>query len=201
MGMDVYGVNPTIRVNTTKPERPDNLHTGASEEVIKKYFDQEQEYEDQNPGVYFRNNVWWWRPLADFIIDNSEWLTQEQKSRLHDNSGFEFSHHEAVTIADTLQKKLDDGTAQTKEDTIRKEMKEAEEWNDKLDKQMEALGKIAIKETGDAKLVPRDYPKHIKDKWDKLLDQQDRRASYPFSVKNIKEFIRFLRESGGFQVC
>ena len=54
MGMDVYGLNPTIRVDTNKPERPKDLHKGASDDVIKKYFAQEQEYEDKNPGVYFR---------------------------------------------------------------------------------------------------------------------------------------------------
>ena len=37
-----------------------------------------------------------------------DWLTQEQQARLHDNSGFEFSQHEAGTIADTLQKMVDD---------------------------------------------------------------------------------------------
>ena len=46
MGMDVYGLNPTIHKGTKKPERPENLHKGASDDVIKKYFAEEQEYED-----------------------------------------------------------------------------------------------------------------------------------------------------------
>ncbi len=41
MGMDVYGLSPTIRINTKKPERPKDLHEGASDEVIKKYFAQQ----------------------------------------------------------------------------------------------------------------------------------------------------------------
>ena len=105
MGMDVYGVNPTIRIGTKKPERPEKLHKGASRSVVDKYFKQVDTFQNKNPGVYFRNNCWWWRPLANFIIDNCDWLTQEQQARLHDNSGFEFSQHEATTIADTLQKK------------------------------------------------------------------------------------------------
>ena len=201
MGMDVYGVNPTIRVNTKKPDRPENLHKGASDEVIKKYFAEEQEYEDKNPGVYFRNNCWWWRPLANLIIEKCDWLTQEQQARLHDNSGFEFSQHEAGTIADTLQKKVDDGTAKAREVLNKKEMAKAEEWNAGLQKHQDALGEEAKKETGNPKIVPRDYPKHIYKKWDDLQGQTDYKAHYPFKEANVKEFICFLRECGGFQVC
>ena len=84
---------------------------------------------NKNPGVYFRNNCWWWRPLANFIIEKCDWLTQEQQARLHDNSGFEFSQHEAGTIADTLQKMVDAGTAKAREELNRREMAVAEEWN------------------------------------------------------------------------
>ena len=201
MGMDVYGLSPTIRVNTKKPERPKNLHKGASEDVIKKYFAEEREFESKNPGVYFRNNCWWWRPLANFIIENCDWLTQEQKERLHDNSGFEFSQHEAGTIADTLQKNVDDGTAKAREELNERERKIAAEWNKGLQKQQDALGEEARKETGNKNIVPRDYPKHLYKKWDELSNQQDWKESYPFKEANVKEFICFLRECGGFQVC
>jgi len=201
MGMDVYGLCPTVHIGTKKPERPKDLHEGASEEVVKKYFKEEDEYENKNPGVYFRNNCWWWRPLANFIIEKCDWLTTEQKERLHDNSGFEFSQHEAGTIADTLQKMVDDGTAAEREEVNRREMKVAEEWNKGLGQQQDVLEKEAIKETGNAKIVPRDYPKHIYKKWDDLQGQTDYKAHYPFKEANVKEFICFLRECGGFQVC
>jgi len=198
--MDVYGVNPIIRVGTQEPSRPKDLHK-LGDDVITKYFEQVREFEDKNVGVYFRNNCWWWRPLANFIIENCDWLTQEQKERLHDNSGFEFSDHEAVTIADTLQKKVDDGTARKQEEVNKQERKGAEDWNAGLQKQQDALGEEAKKETGNPKIVPRDYPKHIYKKWDDLQKQHDWNASYPFAEANIKEFICFLRECGGFKVC
>ena len=200
MGMDVYGVNPTVRVGTKKPERPNDFDK-ATRKVIDKYFKEETEFENTNPGIYFRNNCWWWRPLANFIIEKCEWLTTEQKERLHDNSGFEFSQHEAITIADTLQKKVDDGTANAREEVNRREMKVAEEWNKGIHAQQEELEKEVIKETGDAKLVPYDYPEHFKKKWDALQNQTDHKASYPFKEVNVKRFIAFLRECGGFQVC
>jgi len=200
MGMDVYGVNPTIRVNTKKPERPKDFDK-ASRDVIDKYFKEETEFEDKNPGVYFRNNCWWWRPLANFMIENCDWLTQEQQARLHDNSGFEFSQHEATTIADTLQKKVDDGSATEREEVNKREMKVAEEWNKGINAQQEELEKEVKMTTGDDKLVPYDYPEHFKKKWDDLQKQIDNKASYPFVEANVKEFICFLRECGGFKVC
>ena len=201
MGMDIYGVNPKIKEDTTPPERPKDLHNGASDEVVRKYFKQQQAYEDKNPGVYFRNNVQWWRPLANFISEKCDWLTQEQKERLHDNSGFEFSEHEAVTIADTLQKMVDDGTAAEREEVNKREMEVAEAWNKGLEKKQDELGEQAKKETGDAKVVPRDYPADIYSKWNALQKQHNYSANYPFREANVKEFICFLRECGGFQIC
>ena len=200
MGMDVYGVNPIIRVGTQEPSRPKDLHK-AGDDVMKKYFEQVQEFEDKNAGVYFRNNCWWWRPLADFMIAHCDWLTQEQQKHLHDNSGFEFSEHEAVTIADTLQKMVDAGTAKAREEENKKEMAVAEEWNKGINAQQGELEKEVKKETGDDKLVPYDYPEPFKKKWDDLQKQTDRKAHYPFAEANIKEFICFLRECGGFKVC
>jgi hypothetical protein len=42
MGMDVYGLNPKIHEGTKKPERPKDMHKGASRVVIDKYFKEEQ---------------------------------------------------------------------------------------------------------------------------------------------------------------
>ena len=200
MGMDVYGSNPKIHEGTKKPERPKDLHK-ASRNVVDKYFKEEDEYENKNPGVYFRNNCWWWRPLGYFIIKHCDWLTTEQKKHLQDNNGFEFSHHEAETIADTLQKKVDDGTAAEREEENKKEMAVADEWNKGINAQQGELEKEVKKETGDAKIVPYDYPEHFKKKWDDLQKQIDNKAHYPFREANVKEFICFLRECGGFQIC
>ena len=152
-------------------------------------------------GSYFRNNCWWWRPLANFMIENCDWLTQEQQARLHDNSGFEFSHHEAGTIADTLQKKVQDGSATEREEVNKREMAVAEEWNKGINAQQSELEKEVKKETGNKNIVPYDYPEPFHKRWDDLQKQIDNKAHYPFAERNIKEFIVFLRECGGFQVC
>jgi len=201
MGMDVYGSNPKIHKGTKKPDRPEDLHKGASRAVMDKYFKQSQEFENNNPGVYFRNNCWGWRPLAYFITEHCDWLTTEQKEHLQDNSGFEFSEDEALSIADTLQKKVQDGSAAEREEVNKREMAVAEEWNKGINAQQGELEKEAKKETGNAKLVPYDYPEPFHKRWDDLQKQIDNKAHYPFRESNVKEFIGFLRECGGFQVC
>lgn len=64
MGFDLYGVNP-MSVGTP-PVRPTSDFNYESEEW-KNYFAEQEFYERLNPGVYFRSNVWYWRPVVDFI--------------------------------------------------------------------------------------------------------------------------------------
>ena len=205
MGMDVYGLNPKIKKGSVKPKEL-NWGTmnkiGTDRKELDKYFEQKSKYEEENKGVYFRNNVWWWRPLANLIREyNSDWLTSEQQERLHDNSGFEFSESEAETIYKSLMKVIENGTCQKIETEWKKKAKEAEKWNKKLDKQMDELSAKAEKQLGKKNVAPIDYPPEIKSKWDKLWEARDRTDSYPFAVKNVKRFCEFLKECGGFKVC
>ena len=62
MGMDVYGLNPQL-----KSEKPEIDFSNATEEQRTEYFEAMDTFEQQNPGFYFRNNVWWWRPLWDYV--------------------------------------------------------------------------------------------------------------------------------------
>ena len=52
MGFDLSGKNPTLHTNM--PEDPQD-------------WDAQQAWHKENPGVYFRNNVWWWRPLWAYV--------------------------------------------------------------------------------------------------------------------------------------
>ena len=96
---------------------------------------------------------------------------------------------------------MDDGTAGKDEVRNKEDRKLAEKWNKGIYAQQEELEKEVKKETGDAKLVPYDYPEHFKKKWDDLQKQRDWKDSYPFEERNVKRFIAFLRECGGFSVC
>ena len=65
MGYDLYGINPSNPGKLKKPESPD-WKTSTKEEQ-DNFFYQLNEYEMAVPGHYFRNNVWWWRPLWEFV--------------------------------------------------------------------------------------------------------------------------------------
>ena len=90
MGFDLHGINP--KRNTAKPEILTEYKTDEGwtdfvkleEQGLKdKYFK-----EDDNPGGYFRNNVWWWRPLWDFVCHTcDDILTEKEKEAGSYNDG------------------------------------------------------------------------------------------------------------------
>lgn len=59
MGMDVYGLHPQLVGE--KPVAPD--WNTATEEEKNVYFKASDAWEEENPGYYFRANVWAWRPI------------------------------------------------------------------------------------------------------------------------------------------
>ena len=84
MGFDLSGVNPTI--NTPAPALILNAQDKdgwvewdiMSDSDKEEYFAEKETYNEDNPGIYFRNNVWWWRPLWNYVCKNcSDILTDE----------------------------------------------------------------------------------------------------------------------------
>ena len=173
----------------------------STEKQRTVYFEQQSKYEEANVGIYFRNNVWWWRPLADLVVKLCKLLDEKQKEHLHDNSGYEYDEATAKYIADTLEAFVKSPMAKRTEKEHKKAMKKAEVHNKKVQVKLDALRKDAIAQTGNKNIAPRDYPKDLNDKWESIYALRDHIESYPFSLKNVKEFIAFLRECGGFRVC
>src|SRR5437870_12420686 len=75
-------------------------------------------------GEYFRNNVWWWRPLATYVLQHVE-VPKNQAKHWEYNDGIEVKEKLAITIADTLDKLIKNG------DTARYE-KEYKAWQESL---------------------------------------------------------------------
>ena len=116
MGFDIYGMNPVTDTKkpvpqdfTKKKVDEDNYFTEMSKSERQKYFDAKWEWEGRNPGTYFRNNVWWWRPLWDFTCYYVGCLTDTDHEQGHFNSGHEISKNKAEQIALTLKELLEDG--------------------------------------------------------------------------------------------
>ena len=203
MGMDVYGLNP--KKIGEEPKRPTNLFNGKepqpTKEEIHTYFEQKEKYEEINAGIYYRANVWWWRPLGSLIYDkirDKEWFTNDHADALQDNSGMEWSEEEALEIRDELQLAVSSGECQRREQEQKERARVSEQWNKKVQDQMDKL----VADAGvDKDIAPIDYPPEVKAKWDALYKTRTWDDSYPFSEANVKRFIRFLNECGGFQIC
>ena len=198
MGFDLYGQNPKL-----KGEEPYIDWTKKpTDEEKKEYFKAREKFEDENPGHYFRNNVWWWRPLANYVLQlmGNEFTEEEQKS-WHHNDGFEVSEEQARKIADRLEQELKTKRVKTVEEFYKVRMKKAQEENKIVEQKHQELKKIVAEKTGKDNLVPRDYPEPFHTQWEDIQKQFNYESSYPFSEDNVIDFMRFCRESGGFQIC
>jgi hypothetical protein len=63
-------------------------------------------------GEYFRNNVWWWRPLADYCITVAPDICAACRY-WHSNDGDGLDAAGAFALAEALQKEIDAGRTET----------------------------------------------------------------------------------------
>jgi len=202
MGFDLYGLNPKIKEGTVKPKDIDWKNATAEER--DEHFKAVDEFESINKGVYFRNNVWWWRRLADYIMEYTKCVDKADFEKWQENGGHEVDAETAEQIANQLEHLIKTGHAKKYQQKVDAEMKEAEKHNKKIKKMLAELRSEVSKIVGEEKiknLPPRDYPKPLNEKWWKIMNQTNYKSHYPFSIENVKEFIEFARNSGGFEIC
>ena len=107
-------------------------------------------------GEYFRNNIWWWRPLWIFTCNVAGNLfTENNQMAGGSNSGYKIPAKKTEKLAILLKESIKDGRAKTYANLNKKNAKENK---------------------------------------DRLSNM------YPFTVKNLKEFIEFVENSGGFEI-
>ena len=147
MGMDVFGINPEV-----KSERPEIDWEKATEEEREIYLGESLQWEAENPGVYFRNNVWSWRPLWDFVcMACGDTMTTDDLQAGHYNDGHEIEEEQCDAIVERLEFLLKIGSVA----------------------KYEVERKVQDKESED----------------------------YPFDEENVRDFVNFVKHSGGFKIC
>ena len=151
-------------------------------------------------GEYFRNNVWHWRRLADFVCDITGVIEEEDKKYWQSNDGHEVSGETAMQIAKQLRALIKDGTVSKAIHETEQDTKEAEENNKFVDICHKMLADKVAKETGKRGLAPRDFPKEDHDTWDWIQSKYNYASSYPFTMENVEEFIEFCENSNGFRI-
>ena len=147
-------------------------------------------------GEYFRQNVWGWRPIWEYVCTHhADSLDQKTLEMGNYNEGHIVSKQQATTLANKIHVDLQDGTVSDFVKMVEDSVKKAKEHNKFIDKQMnDLLAKHNVKAACDLE------PKH-KEEWDKIYAEHDWADSYPFAVDNLESFIKFCRESGGFEIC
>ena len=174
MGFDLGGMKPKINVKIDQFENYhaiEQLEPAARWDILdqltdkerSKYYSEMDSFYESNPGIYFRNNVWWWRPLwtyVCYICDDI--MSEDDVGGGAYNNGYQIKTTKAKKMARLLEASIKDGTCERYEFDIKEQNKELKDSADK-----------------DARFL----------------------SNYPFSVDNVKRFIRFLKESGGFDIC
>ena len=125
-------------------------------------------------GEYFRNNVWYWRPLCHIIEETChQLLTEKQLNGLGFNDGVLYRKKKAIQIAERLEELLKD--------------------KDRVNNMVEKFQR-AIDVSVDVNTKPQynEYGKNI--------NPAKQEFQYPFDVENVEKFIEFAKNSGGFRI-
>lgn len=199
MGFDLHGINPHNPNNAVKPKI--DWDKNPTEEETKKHFEKLEKYENEVVGDYFRANVWYWRPIADYVINYTDCIAEEDIKYWHENGGHEVDEETAIQISNQLNALIKQGHTKAYEKGYEDERKKEEKHNDKVEKELEKFCQSVKDKLGKADLAPADFPKEDHDEWERIYRKRKSGASYPFSVKVVKEFADFCKHSGGFRIC
>lgn len=164
-------------------------------------------YPTNEKGEYFRNNVWWWRPLADYILENYSEIANGCQN-WHSNDGDGLDDEASKELSKALVKDLMNGTVLVYE----------QEYNRQLSK-LERKKCLICDGSGirsDKLGIEHDYPNRELEPEVAILTgrshgtcngcsgvgtQEAWGMSYPFSAQNVAEFAEFLENCGGFEIC
>ncbi len=211
MGFDLSGLNPTINEEHSQ-EYNDILKLYGKDgwldwsmdipEATKdRYFELQDQFKEDNPGDYFRNNVWWWRPLWDFVCNNcDDFLSKKDMEKGGYNNGEKISKTKSLKIAKRLSQLIADGTVDEFDRKFTLLIAKAEAHNKEVRKEMDTISDACQKEHGEMK-APAYYPEPYKTQWSDAYNKEDWTSHYPFNVQNVKEFAMFCEQSGGFIIC
>ena len=137
-------------------------------------------------GEYFRNNVWWWRPLWDYVIESCD-LDEDVELSGHFNDGVQIDELTARRIAKTLFSLLHDGTVAN--------------YQRKRDALLEALPDEECTHCNGTGVRDDSYVQGKCNGCNGTGKVRPFETWYSFSPENVSEFAHFCDKSGGFEIC
>ena len=98
MGFDLHGLEPVNNSNIKRPEIDWDLNPSKKE--TEEYFEMKDEFDKKVPGSYFRNNVWWWRPLWKFVCNTCGDILSNEDFWFNNANNFFHPHIQLASICD-----------------------------------------------------------------------------------------------------
>ena len=193
--MDIYGTKPQLIGD--KPEYPSD-YDDLSDKAQNCYWELVKEWEDANPGYYFRANVWAWRPIHLAIVQANISCDLDIDDDTLDGMAYNSGHglktqEECNKLADALQE-LVDGMG---EDSVHEYGFALGCWN------LRQGAELLDEEDEQALNEKYPYGQIIIDMPIKLATKNKTRDVWPMhvtKVEHVKEFIQFLYRCGGFKI-
>jgi DnaJ-class molecular chaperone len=138
-------------------------------------------------GDYFRNNSWWWRPLAAYVLCYAgDQLEEKEKQYWSTNDGQEVSPESAENLGKKLLELVETGHTKEYAEQYSRTLQNIPDekcWLcDGTGKRNDMIVQGTCNGCG-GKGVRRPMA-----------------TCYPFSVENVKEFAEFCIASGGFEI-
>ena len=158
-------------------------------------------------GEYFRNNVWWWRPLADFVCNNYEDIAQHCE-HWHSNDGDGLNADQSRELGERILADVATGMVAEYEKSYNSYLATLERQKCDL---CEGTGirtdEIGIKgglhdqelSPEVAILVGRTHGNC--NACSGVGTRENWWMNYPFNTQNVQSFAEFLVNCGGFKIC
>jgi hypothetical protein len=161
-------------------------------------------------GGYFRNTLWWWRPLAKYCTEIAPEITARCTGWQY-NDGDGLNDCDSVALAEVLQEEINSGRCEayakirTAEiEALPNEICECCDGAGVLSEQWIKGAKKFADDNHDLSEIlgpPPDFK--VGDQCHRCEGTGTRRpwaCEYSFAVENVQEFVTFLRSCGGFSI-
>jgi hypothetical protein len=137
-------------------------------------------------GEYFRNNVWWWRPLWDYCITHHPDPAAKVENG-HSNDGDGLNATDATKLGTLLKQDILSG--------------KVDSYEEKYKQELESLPMAKCEHCSGTGIRNDEYVQGTCNACQGEGKVKHWAASYPFNKENVQEFSEFLVNSGGFSIC
>ena len=184
MGFDLHGEGPF-----NPPKEEEDIWKNKNFEKREQYFIELRKYERDNPGYYFHNTVWLWRPLWNLITNLCEDILT-----LQDIEGGMYNDFHLIGKAKSkrIAKRLSDSM---KKGDVQKWAQEREQHLEDLPlvecNICDGKGYRNLDDSKVSRVCNGCQGKKVRPHFD---------HHYVFELTNVERFIKFCKHSGGFRI-